>query len=170
MVYPTQTSGTRPSPTCYPYSAKRRFSSMHGYAGWSESSLSIHVILLVLLCSSANRKNLLRFRIDLWNDTQYLQPSEIDKAGKNCCNYPESLTLWFYYEQMSNIHLQNGKQCRSWSDFSFRSSLMWACTVGSYLSVPKLKTFTVNRGGSHLGQWTMAALTWFCSSIKWDSI
>ena len=38
---------------------------------------------------------------------------------------------------------RNCKQCRPWSDFSFRSSLIWVCTVCPDLSVQKLRIIRV---------------------------
>ena len=38
---------------------------------------------------------------------------------------------------------RNGKQCRPWSDFSSRSSLIWVCTVCPGISVRKLRIITV---------------------------
>ena len=38
---------------------------------------------------------------------------------------------------------RNGKQCRPWSVCSFRSSLIWVCTVCLGISVQKLRIITV---------------------------
>ena len=44
---------------------------------------------------------------------------------------------------MYKICIWNGIQCRTWSDCSFRSSLIWACTVCSDLSVLIWRIFTL---------------------------
>ena len=43
------------------------------------------------------------------------------------------------FEHVSKRCRWNGKQCSPWSDCSFRSSLIWVCTVCSDLSVRNLR-------------------------------
>ena len=47
------------------------------------------------------------------------------------------------YSNESKRCRRNGKQCRPWSDFSSRSSLIWVCTVCPDISVRKLRIITV---------------------------
>ena len=45
--------------------------------------------------------------------------------------------MWFYHRVMH----PDGKQCRPWSDCSFRNSLIWVYTVCQDLSVWELRTW-----------------------------
>ena len=50
--------------------------------------------------------------------------------------------------KIPRLALWNGKQCRPWSDCSFRSSLIWVCSLCichfiSNFAVPNFRTFTV---------------------------
>ena len=67
---------------------------------------------------------------------------------KICCNHPKSWTRWLFLRViiMSNASKRcrgNCIQCRPWSNCSYRSSLIWVCTVCPDLSVRKLRIITV---------------------------
>ena len=63
----------------------------------------------------------------------------------------------------------SGKQCRSRSDCSIRSSLIWVCTVCSDLSVSLLRMITTYSRTS-MAQTLMACLSWLFHPLAQNAI
>ena len=77
----------------------------------------------------------------------------ISMEGLICCGYSKcakisNTLIHTFWPKFCFTTLWNGKQCRSWSDCSFRSSLIWACTVCichfiRHFGEQNFRTFTV---------------------------